>query len=107
MQTTLTRPHALPARPASAAGPVALTTKPRPATPALVRALKTPKGLLLLGLGTLTVVAMLGVGFGQALPNVVSAMLMAALVDVALMIVIRGDWSFPSGALLTGLIVAL
>jgi Na+-translocating ferredoxin:NAD+ oxidoreductase RnfD subunit len=73
----------------------------------VVRFFKTPKGLLLLGLGLLTLVAMLGVGVSQALPNVLSAMLVAALVDVAVMIVVRGSWAFPSGALLTGLIIAL
>ena len=86
------------------------TPAPRP-TRSRVSALrsffKTPKGLLLLGLGLLTVVAMYGEGLAQAIPHVVSAMLVAALVDVALMILERGDWTFPSGALLTGLIVAL
>jgi Na+-translocating ferredoxin:NAD+ oxidoreductase RnfD subunit len=73
----------------------------------VTRFFKTPKGLLLLGLAALTLVAMLGVGVSQALPDVLSAMLVAALVDVALMIVVRKDWAFRGGALLTGLIVAL
>jgi Na+-translocating ferredoxin:NAD+ oxidoreductase RnfD subunit len=72
-----------------------------------VRFVKTPKGLLLIALGLLALVAMLGVGLGRALPDVLSGMLVAALVDVALMIVVRGAWAFPGGALLTGLIVAL
>jgi Na+-translocating ferredoxin:NAD+ oxidoreductase RnfD subunit len=100
MQTTLDRPA------------TSRTSMPQPTVaPARVRAVtrffRTPKGMLLLGLGTLTVVAMLGVGFAQALPDVLSAMFLAALVDMALMIVWRGDWVFPGGALLTGLIVAL
>ncbi len=102
MQTTADRPDT---RRASIATPVPRPT--RSSASAASRFFKTPKGLLLLGLGSLTLVAMLGVGFTQAIPHVLSAMLVAALVDVALMIVDRGDWSFPSGALLTGLIVAL
>lgn len=107
MQTTLSRPHAPVDRPAAPREPARVSAAPGTKTPAFVRALKTPKSLLLMGLGLLAVVAMLGTGFSQTVPNVLSAMLVAALVDVALMIVIRGDWSFPSGALLTGLIVAL
>lgn len=101
--------QATPNRPAGSRTPTPAPTRrptPSPAS-AVVRFFKTPKGLLLLGLGLLTVVAMLGVGVAQALPNVLSAMLVAALVDVALMIVVRRDWAFPGGALLTGLIVAL
>jgi Na+-translocating ferredoxin:NAD+ oxidoreductase RnfD subunit len=41
------------------------------------------------------------------LPPVIGAMIAAALLDVALARVIRGAWFFPSGALLSGLIVAL
>ena len=71
------------------------------------RYLHSPKGILLIVLGLLTAVALAGVSPVQALPNLASAMLLAALTDLALMVLIRGYWSFPSGALLTGLIVAL
>ncbi len=42
-----------------------------------------------------------------ALPEVIGAAIGAALLDVALARIIRGAWFFPSGALLSGLIVAL
>lgn len=73
----------------------------------MVRFWKTPKGTLLVGLGLLTVVALVGVGFARGVPLVAVAMLVAALTDLALMAVVRGEVAFPSGALLTGLIVAL
>ncbi len=72
-----------------------------------IRFWKTPKGTLLVGLGLLTTVALLGVGFSAGVPIVGVAMLSAALTDLALMTVVRRKPSFPSGALLTGLIVAL
>lgn len=98
MRTTANPPTARPTPP----------PRPRrgPASAAL-RFCKTPKGLLLLGLGLLTLVAMLGVGVAQALPDVLSAMFVAALVDLALMVIVRREWAFPGGALLTGLFVAL
>jgi Na+-translocating ferredoxin:NAD+ oxidoreductase RnfD subunit len=98
MQATLTRP---------AIGRTSIAKPGASPSTLVTRFFKTPKGLLLLGLGALTLVALLGVGVSQALPDVLSAMLVAALVDAALRSVTRGDWAFPSGALLTGLIVAL
>jgi Na+-translocating ferredoxin:NAD+ oxidoreductase RnfD subunit len=102
MQTTLDRPAA-----SRTSTPTARPARAPARAPAAVRFVKTPKGLLLIALGLLALVAMLGVGLGRALPDVLSGMLVAALVDVALMIVVRGAWAFPGGALLTGLIVAL
>lgn len=73
----------------------------------IARFFKTPKGMLLIVLGLLTGLAMLDAGFSKALPNLASAMFVAALTDLGLMAVIRDELELPSGALLTGLIVAL
>jgi Na+-translocating ferredoxin:NAD+ oxidoreductase RnfD subunit len=71
------------------------------------RFFRTPKGLLLLVLSLLAALAATNEGLRLALPEVIGAALGAALLDVALARVIRGAWFFPSGALLSGLIVAL
>jgi Na+-translocating ferredoxin:NAD+ oxidoreductase RnfD subunit len=71
------------------------------------RFFKSPKGILLLALGVLTGVALTGVNPAHALPMLASAMFVAALTDLGLMAMVKGDLSFPSGALLTGLLVAL
>ena len=74
---------------------------------ALWRFLRTPKGMLLIILALLTVVAIPQTGLHRALPGIVVAMLGAALLDVGMVRSLRGVWFFPSGALLSGLIVAL
>jgi Na+-translocating ferredoxin:NAD+ oxidoreductase RnfD subunit len=71
------------------------------------RFFRTPKGLLLLVLPLLAALAATNEGLRLALPEVIGAATGAALLDVALACVIRGAWFFPSGALLSGLIVAL
>jgi Na+-translocating ferredoxin:NAD+ oxidoreductase RnfD subunit len=76
-------------------------------TRAVSRYVKSPKGILLLVLAALTAVAMATVGVTHALPNLASAMFVAALTDVAIVVWLRDEWIFPGGALLTGLILAL
>jgi Na+-translocating ferredoxin:NAD+ oxidoreductase RnfD subunit len=71
------------------------------------RFFRTPKGLLLAVLPLLAVLAASHEGLRLVLPEVIGATLAAALLDVALGRIIRGGWFFPSGALLSGLIVAL
>ena len=71
------------------------------------RFFRTPKGLLLVVLPLLAALAATNEGWRLVLPEVIGAALAAALLDVALARVIRGAWFFPSGALLSGLIVAL
>ncbi len=73
----------------------------------LRRFFRTPKGLLLLVLPLLAALAAMHEGVRLVLPEVISAAVAAALLDVAMARVIRGAWFFPSGALLSGLIVAL
>ena len=71
------------------------------------RFLKTPKGLTLALLGATTLAALATQPFDDAAPAVLSAMAVAALLDMAIVWVLRSEWEFPSGALLTGLIVGV
>ena len=74
---------------------------------ALKRFVRSPKGYLLIVLGVLTAVASLGEGVARVEPNLVGAVLAAAAADLVVGRKLRGVWTFPSGAILTGLIVAL
>lgn len=73
----------------------------------LVRFLKTPKGLLLVLLTVTTLVALANQPLDDAAPAVLTAMAVAALLDMGIIWVLRADWEFPSGALLTGLIIGV
>lgn len=73
----------------------------------LKRFFRTPKGLALLALGLLTIVAAFGEGLHRVAPGLVAATLVAMLIDAPILRWREGSWSFPSGALLTGLIVAM
>ena len=72
-----------------------------------VRFLKTPKGLLLALLTVTTIVALANQPFDDAAPAVLIAMAVAALLDMGIIWVLRSEWEFPSGALLTGLIIGV
>jgi Na+-translocating ferredoxin:NAD+ oxidoreductase RnfD subunit len=72
-----------------------------------VRFLKTPKGLLLALLTATTLVALANQPFDDAAPAVLIAMAVAGLLDMAIIWVLRSEWEFPSGALLTGLIIGV
>jgi Na+-translocating ferredoxin:NAD+ oxidoreductase RnfD subunit len=74
---------------------------------AFMRFWRTPKGLLFLAFVPLVLVAIWSAGLTVVGPNLMSAMLVAALADLALVRWLRKEWIFPSGALLTGLIVAM
>ncbi|HLH73776.1 MAG TPA: RnfABCDGE type electron transport complex subunit D [Chloroflexota bacterium] len=73
----------------------------------LDRFLKTPKGYFLVLLGVITVVGLIDAGASTALPGLVAAVTTAATSDVVYTRVVKGSWLFPSGAILTGLLVAL
>jgi Na+-translocating ferredoxin:NAD+ oxidoreductase RnfD subunit len=73
----------------------------------VLKFLRTPKGLLLVVLMALAAIAAPAEGVARVWPNLVSAVLAAALVDLPMLRVRTGGWEFPSGALLTGLIVAM
>jgi Na+-translocating ferredoxin:NAD+ oxidoreductase RnfD subunit len=68
---------------------------------------RTPKGLLLLVLAILAVLAVPKEGIRLVAPGLASAIIAAGLIDVLILRWVKGDWKFPSGAVLTGLIVAM
>lgn len=76
-------------------------------TQAVRKFFRTPKGLLIIVLAGLAVVAAPHEGLAQALPGIASAVLVAALLDVIILRLRHPRWEFPSGAVLTGLIVAM
>jgi Na+-translocating ferredoxin:NAD+ oxidoreductase RnfD subunit len=83
------------------------TTTATPPLHALWRFFRTPKGMLLIILPLLAAFAIPREGLHHTLPGIIAAMLGAALLDVGIVRSMRGVWFFPSGALLSGLIVAL
>lgn len=83
-----------------------------PASPAfdfrpLRRAVRSPKGNLLIVLGALAFVAAYVAGDSVVLPNIMNAVGAAALTDIVVQRHERKLWIFPSAGILTGLIVAL
>jgi Na+-translocating ferredoxin:NAD+ oxidoreductase RnfD subunit len=73
----------------------------------IARFFRTPKGLLTMVLVVLAGVAAPSQGLGVVWPGLVAASLAAMLVDAPILRFRTGEWEFPSGALLTGLIVAM
>lgn len=73
----------------------------------LVRFFRTPKGLLTIVLGILAAIAAPGQGFRLVWPGLAAASVAGMLVDAPILRFRSGEWEFPSGALLTGLIVAM
>jgi len=71
------------------------------------RFLGTPKGILTILLAVLTLLAIPGQGAAHVTFPLVSAMATAAAVDVFVVRMSRNAWIFPSGAILSGLILAL
>lgn len=71
------------------------------------RFFRTPKGLLIIALAVLLVVGTAGTGLNLVAPGVLAASFVAMLVDAPILRVRSGEWQFPSGALLTGMIVAM
>jgi Na+-translocating ferredoxin:NAD+ oxidoreductase RnfD subunit len=68
---------------------------------------RTPKGLLIIVMVILTIVAVIGEPLGLVLPLIGAAVAAAMLVDLPILRYRDGEWAFPDGALLTGLFVAL
>lgn len=75
--------------------------------PRLWQFFRTPKGLLTVVLVTLTAVAMTVEGARHAWPQLTAAVVAAMIIDAPILRLRQGEWEFPSGALLTGLIVAM
>jgi len=73
----------------------------------LNRFFRTPKGLLIVVLAILTVIASAGQGFARVVPGLAGAMIAAAILDAPILRFREGEWVFPDGAMLTGWIVAL
>lgn len=76
-------------------------------TQAVRKFFKTPKGLLTLALVALTAVAAPREGFDHVVPGVLAAVVAAGVLDVFILRARHPRWEFPSGAVLTGLIVAM
>jgi Na+-translocating ferredoxin:NAD+ oxidoreductase RnfD subunit len=74
---------------------------------AVQRFFKTPKGLLIIVLAILIAVAGLAGNITEAWPLLVSAVATAALIDAPILRKREGVWEFPSGAVLTGLLIAM
>jgi enediyne biosynthesis protein E5 len=71
------------------------------------RFFRTPKGVLTIVLVLLTLTAAVGEGFALIAPGVLAASAVAMLVDAPILRWREDRWEFPSGALLTGLLVAM
>jgi Na+-translocating ferredoxin:NAD+ oxidoreductase RnfD subunit len=74
---------------------------------AMWRFFQTPKGLLIIVLVILVAVAAPHEGIALVAPGLITAVLVAAAIDLLVLRKIHGAWEFPSGAVLTGLIVAM
>jgi Na+-translocating ferredoxin:NAD+ oxidoreductase RnfD subunit len=74
---------------------------------AIWRFFQTPKGLLVIVLVILVALAARREGIALVAPGLVTAVMVAGAIDVLVLRKIRDAWEFPSGAVLTGLIVAM
>ena len=68
---------------------------------------RTPKGLLIIVLAILVALAAPSEGIKLVAPGLASAVLVAGLIDLVVLRRMRNAWEFPSGAILTGLLVAM
>src|SRR5689334_22076252 len=68
---------------------------------------KTPKGLLIIILAILTGLAAPTEGWALGCRSMLAATLIAGLVDATILRFRSGVWQFPSGAVLTAMIVAM
>ena len=74
---------------------------------AVRRFFRTPKGLLIIVLAILVALAAPHEGIVLVAPGLASAVIVAGLIDVLILRRTRNAWEFPSGAVLTGLLVAM
>jgi Na+-translocating ferredoxin:NAD+ oxidoreductase RnfD subunit len=68
---------------------------------------KTPKGLLTIILIVLVAIAAPGEGLSVVLPSLLGAVAIAGVTDMLALWLRKGTWEFPSGAVLTALIVSM
>jgi Na+-translocating ferredoxin:NAD+ oxidoreductase RnfD subunit len=73
----------------------------------IIRFFKTPKGLLILLLVGLTAIAAPGEGSRAVALNMAAATLIAGIVDLVILRLRKHVWQFPSGAVLTAMIVTM
>jgi Na+-translocating ferredoxin:NAD+ oxidoreductase RnfD subunit len=73
----------------------------------LIHFFKSPKGLLTILLAVLTLIAAPGEGAGVVALNMGAAVLAAGIVDLLILRWRKGAWEYPSGAVLTAMIVAM
>ena len=73
----------------------------------LKRFFRTPKGLLIIVFGLLIAIAAPGQGLRAALESLAAAALPACGLDVFILRSRKGVWRFPSGALLTAMIISM
>jgi Na+-translocating ferredoxin:NAD+ oxidoreductase RnfD subunit len=73
----------------------------------VLRFFKTPKGQLMIILGILTAIAAPGERVGAVALNMGSAVLAAGIVDLFILKLRKHVWLFPSGAVLTAMIVTM
>jgi Na+-translocating ferredoxin:NAD+ oxidoreductase RnfD subunit len=71
------------------------------------RFFRTPKGLLILVLTGLIALASAVQSVARTAPGLAAAVLAAAAIDLAIMRARQRAWEFPSGAILTGMFVAM
>jgi len=68
---------------------------------------RTPKGLLTIILTVFVAMAAPGQELARVLPGMIAAIVAAGLVDTAILRFRKNVWEFPSGAVLTAMIVAM
>jgi len=72
-----------------------------------VRFFKTPKGLLTIVLIILLALAVRGEGIRVVGPGLLAGMLAGAILDIPILRIRKKVWEFPSGAILTAMLVAM
>lgn len=72
----------------------------------ILRVARSPKGILLGIFAILALLAVPSVGGNEVLRNLVIATSVAVAIDLTVSVWRRGEWVFPDGAILTGVIVA-
>lgn len=82
-------------------------THKKNATATLTRFLRSPKGLLLIVMVVLVALGAPHEGVRRVLPGLLGAVAIAALIDAPILRKREGAWTFPDGAILTAIIVAM
>jgi Na+-translocating ferredoxin:NAD+ oxidoreductase RnfD subunit len=83
-------------------------TKTAPGVPQqLQRFFRTPKGLLVIALVVLLIPASIAAGVSRVAPGFLAACIIAMLIDAPIIRYREKEWQFPSGALLSGMLVAM